>query len=140
MNASYPWRIWTLTGLLLASVVGCNKPNDVERPSLEGRWTGFDLRQPDAPCSLSINGNQAEYRGAQPPDWVRGTFVLNQQAQPKQMDLKIEESGVSDAVGTTTLLIYELQGDELKVAASSRERPTNFTDGEGARLFSFRRE
>ena len=140
MNTSYQLRLCILTGLLLTCVVGCNKPSEAERSSLEGHWTGFDLRQPDAQCSLSINGNLAEYRGTQPRDWLRGAFVLNEQAQPKQLDLKIEESGVSDAVGTTTLMIYELEGDELKVAASSRERPANFTDAERARLFSFKRE
>jgi len=37
------------------------------------------------------------------------------------------------------MVIYELRGDELKVAVSGQERPTNFAGGQSIHVFSFRR-
>jgi uncharacterized protein (TIGR03067 family) len=110
--------------------------------TLDGRWTGGEARQPDARCTLAVSGNHVEYRGLQPGDWLRGSFVLNEQAHPMQMDLSIQQAGdmnIND-VGTTALLIYELNGDQLRVAVAGPERPTNFAVGQGVRVFSFKRD
>jgi uncharacterized protein (TIGR03067 family) len=135
-------RACVLAGVVLAGAVGCSKQSQPARPGLDGHWTGYEVRQPAAKCTVAIKGDQLEYRGAQPLDWLRGSFVLNEQAQPRQMDLSIKEAGdvnLND-VGTTALLIYELGGDELKVAVSSLDRPTDFAGGQGIHVFSFRRD
>ena len=141
MNILTQLKVCVLAGIVLAGVMGCCQQTEPAKPGLDGRWTGYDVEQPDAKCTLAINDNQAEYRGAQPGDWLRGSFVLNEQAQPMQMDLSIKEAGdinLND-VGTTARVIYELRGDELKVAVSSQERPTNFAGGQSIHVFSFRR-
>ena len=141
MNAWSQLKVCVLAGLVLAGVMGCSSQSEPAKRGLDGRWTGYDVEQPDAKCTLAINGNQAEYRGAQPGDWLRGSFVLNEQVQPRQMDLNIKEAGDANLndVGTTARVIYELRGDELKVAVSSQERPTNFAGGPSIHVFSFRR-
>jgi uncharacterized protein (TIGR03067 family) len=135
-------KVCVVAGLVLAGAVGCSKQSQPARPRLDGHWTGYDVQQPDAKCTVAINGNQLEYRSAQPLDWLRGSFVLNEQAQPVQMDFSIKEAGdisIND-VGTTALMIYELRGDELRVAVCSQERPTSFAGGQGVRVLSFRRD
>ena len=135
-------KLCGLAGLVLAGVIGCTARSEPAKVGLDGRWTGYNVQQPEAMCTVTINGNQAEYRGAQPLDWLRGSFVLNEQAQPKQMDLNITDAGDINRndVGTTALMIYERRGDELKVAVSGQERPTNFTGGPNIRIYSFRRD
>ena len=142
MNTLSQLTISVLAGLVLTGVIGCSSQSEPAKPGLDGRWTGCDVEQPDAKCTLAINGKQAEYRGAQPGDWLRGSFVLNEQAQPRQMDLNIKEAGDANLndVGTTARVIYELRGDELKVAVSGQERPTNFAGGQSIHVLSFRRD
>jgi len=140
MNRLQQLKFSLMTYLLLAVAAGCGKQSEPAKPGLDGRWTGFDVGQPDAQCTLTIKGNHVDYRGASPTDWLRGTIALNEQAQPAQMDLTIEESGASSDVGTTALMIYELRGDELRVAASKGERPTNLEGGERVRVFAFKRD
>ncbi len=102
-------RSCVLTGLILAGLAGCSKQGESAKPTLDGRWTGCEVKQPDAKCTLAVNQNQVEYRGVQPGDWLRGSFVLTEQAHPKQMDLSIEEAGTMNRndLGTTARLIYE---------------------------------
>ncbi len=135
-------KICGLAGLVLAGVVGCTAHSEPTRPSLDGRWTGYDVQQPEMKCTVAINGNQLEYRGTQPADWLRGSLVLNEHTQPRQMDLTITDAGEVNRndVGTTTLLIYDLQRNELKVAVSNQVRPTNFAGGQGIHVFAFKRD
>jgi len=142
MNTLSQLKVYVLAGLVLAGLIGCSSQSEPAKPGLDGRWTGYDVAQPEAKRTLAINGNQAEYRGARPGDWLRGSFVLSEQPQPMQMDLSIKEAGdinLND-VGTTALVIYELRGDELKVAVSGQERPINFAGGQSIHVFSFRRD
>jgi len=142
MNAWSQLKVCVLAGLVLAGVIGCTSQSTPAKPGLDGRWTGYDMEQPEAKCTLAVKGDRLEYRGAQPDDWLRGSFVLNEQARPMQMDLSIKEGGEVNRndVGTTALAIYELRGDELKVAVSSQERPANFAGGQGIHVFSFKHE
>lgn len=142
MNILNQLKICGLAGLVLAGVIGCTAHSEPTKPSLDGRWTGCDVQQPEAKCTVTINGDQLEYRGTQPADWLRGSLVLNEQAQPRQMDLTIKEAGAINRndVGTTALLIYERRGDELTVAVSNQVRPTDFAGGPGIHVFAFRRD
>lgn len=131
-------KLCLLASLALAGLAGCG--HKAAKAGLEGRWTGYDVARPAEQCVVTINGNQLEYRGAQSNDWVRGTFVLNEAAQPKQMDLLVQEPPQS-ATGKAILVIYEMQGDEMKVAVpGTPERPADFSPKPQVRIFSFKRD
>jgi uncharacterized protein (TIGR03067 family) len=134
-------KVSVLAGVVLVGVMGCTSQSTLAKPGLDGRWTGYDMEQPEAKCTLVVKADHLEYRGAQPDDWLRGSFVLNEQARPRQMDLSVKEAGEVNRndVGTTTLVIYELQGNELKVAVSSQDRPASFAGGSNIHVFTFRR-
>lgn len=134
-------KLYLLAGLVLAGLAGCShKP---AKPALDGRWTGFDVQRPNLKCTLSIDASQFEYHGADSNDWLRGTFVSNDKVQPAQIDLTLLEPTGTPFTGKTALGLYELQGNELKVAAAepgSNLRPGSVGGGPNVRAFVFKRE
>src|ERR1039457_424019 len=95
--------------------------------SLQGHWTGSNTAHPGQTCTLTISGDQIEYRGAAPNDWLRGTVVLNQHSQPKQINVTILEPAKSFVFG-----IYQVTGNTMTIATAphgSSLRPVNFTPG-----------
>jgi uncharacterized protein (TIGR03067 family) len=131
-----------LAGALLACVIGCHR-HQTEQPKPDGHWTGFDVTQPNAKCTLTITGTNLDFRGTGPDDWCRATFVLNEAVKPGQMDLTLNEAAPQSA-GKVVLAIYELKGDEIKIAASypgAPQRPTEFVPNrEFVRVLSFKRD
>ena len=111
------------TGLLLLAA-GCGH-SVKESQSVQGHWSGYNTKTPGAPCTVNITGNQFEYRGADPNQWARGTFVLREDVKPKQMDLTVLEP--SNQSNQVLLAIYQLEGGQMTVAMSSVQRPVDFT-------------
>lgn len=144
MNTTRHFITCGLTILLLAAVAGCGKSKTekaVEKAGMEGGWSGFDVTRPAEVCKVTITGSQLEYRGARTNDWCSGSFVLNETAQPRQMDLAIQ--GPPEIAGRTMLFIYDLQGDEMKVAGvdpGNPQRPTAFVGSRQTRVWSFKRD
>jgi RNA polymerase sigma factor (sigma-70 family) len=96
-------------------------------PSLQGHWTGSNTAHPGQTCTMTISGDQIEYRGADPNDWLRGAFVLNENFEPKQINVTILEPANSFGFG-----IYQTDGNKMTVAVAphgSNLRPVNFTPG-----------
>lgn len=133
-------NLFALTVIGCAVILGCSRQTTKVR-DLAGHWTGFDLVHPDTKCELTITGTNLDFRGIAPDDWCRGTFVLNEKAQPEQMDLMLNEAA-PESVGKLNLVIYEIQGNELKIAAcrpGSPQRPADFTPTGEVRVLAFTR-
>jgi RNA polymerase sigma factor (sigma-70 family) len=97
------------------------------KQTLQGHWTGSNTAHPSQTCTLNISGDQIEYRGTDPNDWLRGTFVLNENAEPQQLNVTILEPAKGFIVG-----IYEVKGDTATIAVAphgSSQRPVDFTPG-----------
>jgi uncharacterized protein (TIGR03067 family) len=146
MNMTTRFNLFGLTTLLLASITGCSDPNAASpsvKPSLQGRWSGFEEGRPDEKIVLVLETNRFVYWDAQTNEIGRGTFVANETVRPMQMDLTFEQILAPEYAGKVGLAIYELNGDEMKIAGSepgSTVRPTNLAGGNGVRAFTFRRE
>ena len=141
MNALNVVKSCLLAGLFLAGVVGCGKQTAV-KPTVQGRWSGFEAGSTEK-ITLALGGNQFTYWDARTNEIGGGTFVINDTVQPRQMDLTFERIPAPQYVGKVGLAIFELQGDELKIAGSepgSTLRPTNMAGGQGVRVFTFKRE
>jgi RNA polymerase sigma factor (sigma-70 family) len=109
--------------------------------SLQGHWTGSNTAHPGANCTLNIAGDEFEYRGAEPNDWVRGTFVLNEGAEPKRMDVTV--TGPASESGKTIFLIYQITGNRITLAAGphgSGQRPVDFTPGPQVDVLEFQHD
>lgn len=133
-----------LTIVLLAGLVGCGKSRTgtaEQKTRFEGNWSGFDVTQPAEVCKVTITGNQLEYRGAQSNDWCVGSFILDESAQPKQMDLTVQ--GPPEIAGKVMLFIYQQQGNEMKVSGAASGLPlrlVDFSPSQQSRVWSFKRE
>jgi RNA polymerase sigma factor (sigma-70 family) len=114
---------------------------DKSKQGLQGHWRGLNTAHPGVTCTLNISGDQFEYRGSEPNDWLRGTFVLNESAKPKQMDVTILEPALESS--KMILIVYQLKGDKITLAAAphgSSRRPVEFTPSPQVDVLEFQRD
>jgi len=134
-------KLCVITAALLLVGVGCGRSSKQTVPdqqSVQGQWSGYNTKRPDSKCTVKLTGNQFEYRGVETNDWSRGTFVLRENAEPKEMDLTIlEPAQQSDR---RLFAIYQLDGDKMTVAMSSIQRPADFTPNEQTEVFCCTRD
>jgi uncharacterized protein (TIGR03067 family) len=76
---------------------------------------------------------------------MEGTYTLDPSKKPKQIDYKIEKAKSDTFKGTTSLGIYELDGDTFKVCRTwpdNDTRPTEYSGAKDAKqiLSEFKRE
>jgi len=93
--------------------------------TLQGRWRGTNTAHPGKVVRVTISGDKIEYRGADADDWLRGTFVVNDNASPAELNITVVEP-----VRTFILCLYQADGDKFTVAAAEhgkRLRPADFT-------------
>ena len=145
MNASKSLNTSGLAILLLATIVGCAETT-VEKPvakaTVQGRWSGYENGRTEK-ITLEFTGNRFTYWDAEGKEIGSGTFVENDTVQPMQMDLTFEKIPSQEYVDKVGLAVFELHGNELKIAGSepgSTLRPSNVAGGEGVRAFVFTRE
>ena len=123
---------------LLAS--GCAS---TDHAHLQGAWIGHEVAREAEKCKLVISGNQVEFRCENPKESYKGTFTLDQKAQPKQLEFSIEECSFPRYVGKTTRAIYKLENTTLTFAATEpgvETRPTAFERSVGVRVFLLTKE
>ncbi|HEU5397298.1 MAG TPA: hypothetical protein VFV81_09025 [Verrucomicrobiae bacterium] len=135
---------WTGLALLLA-VAGCSDPaakNPAPPAPLEGRWSGTEVEN-SRPISIVFTNSDFAYFDADGKEIGGGTFIMNRSVRPMEMDLTFERMPSPDLVGKVGQAIFELNGDELKIAAyevGSDRRPTMITNSPGLRIFVLKRE
>jgi len=105
--------------------------------SLQGHWTGSNTAHPGKTCTVTISGDQIEYRGADPNDWLRGTFVLDDNSMPQQLNITILDEAnkkLGEPANSFVFGIYQIDGNKITIAVAPHEsnlRPMNFTPGSG---------
>jgi uncharacterized protein (TIGR03067 family) len=135
---------------LLLAITGCSDSKteqattqeSAEKPRIEGRWSGFESGSTEK-ITLEFAGNRFAYWDSQTNEIGSGTFVVNDTVKPTHMDLTFERIAAPEYVGKVGLAVFELQGDEMKIAGAepgSTVRPTDVSGGEGIRTFTFKRE
>ena len=105
---------------------------------LQGHWKGTNTAHPGETCTLNISGDRIEYRGDDPNDWLRGTFVLNEEADPKELNVTILEPA-----GSFILCIYQANGNDISIAAAehgSRQGPVAFVPGRQVDVLELQRD
>ena len=128
--------------LVIAALSGCRHLQGTG-PTIEGRWIGHDLTQPTEQLTVSFSGNRFIYWDSRTNELGRGTYSINDNVQPAQIDLTFEMSVAPEFAGKVSLAIYELNGEELKIAGNdpgNPRRPVDFTGGHETRVFSWKRE
>jgi uncharacterized protein (TIGR03067 family) len=119
-------------GLSLTADDGNKEPVDMAYAKLEGTWQVVSLEVDGAKVpnetvkesKLIIKGK--EFTMKEKIATYKGTFSIDPGKKPNTIDIKFTEGPEK---GNTSLGIYELDGDDLKLCLSvtSKERPTEFT-------------
>jgi len=126
--------------------VSCSKDttgNNNNITELEGTWIGYEINEKNDEWTLSFSGNNYESHNQNYEESYNGTFIINTEILPKQIDLLFEECSYPEYIGTTGLGIYEIEGDTLTYASNPpgfSSRPEDFSSDLFTRLFVFTKQ
>ena len=119
MNHAMKRMILIPVSIALIFASGCSTPRKASSTVFEGSWTGHDVTPGrEGPASLLVSGHTLEFHGADANDWLKGTFTLREDANPKQLAGVIIECPAQDYVGKNFYAIYKIEGDTLTVAGN----------------------
>ena len=119
-------------GLSLTAGDGNKELLDMDYAKLEGTWQVVSLEVDGMMIPKETIKNSKliikskEFTMKENIATYKGTFSIDPSKKPKTIDIKFTEGPEN---GNTSLGIYELDGDDLKLCLSvtTKERPTEFT-------------
>jgi len=134
---------------ILSAVAGCHlnhqsapEPPVAPKPTVQGRWSGYENGGTER-ITIEFTGDRFAYWDSQGKEIGSGTFKVNDTVQPNQLDLTFKNIDAPQYVGKVGLAVFEMQGNELKIAGAepgTPVRPEHVAGGDGARAFVFQRE
>lgn len=141
-------RFATLAIIVTGCLTSCKTSPSPASPqavssSFEGSWTGREIT-PDheGPASFKFIGQTVAFHGADPNDWVNGTFLLRADISPKELLGVIKDCSSQDAIGKECHAIYKLENGALTICGyqpGNPDFPPAF-DAPGTRQFVLNRE
>ncbi len=140
------FRIIVLVALSVFLTIGCTSTDSTKLPDqelLQGIWIGHEVGHEDEKCTLTVSGNNIEFRGAHPQEWYKATFTLDEKAKPKCMDTLIKECPAPKYVGKLARVIYKIENNTLTLAGNEPgvdTRPTSFERSGNIRGFVLTKE
>jgi uncharacterized protein (TIGR03067 family) len=106
----------------------------------EGSWHGHETTPgQQGQASLIASGQSLEFHGAEGNDWLKATFSLRDDTNPKEWVGIITDCAQSEYVGKKAYAIYSLENGTLTIAGNepgNSEIPKTF-DASGSRGFVF---
>ena len=113
------------------------KPDSV---ALQGTWSGSEVgAETQGSPSLTVNGTTLEFHGANPQEWYKATFTLQEDTTPKQLEAVVTECPFPKYVGKTAHAIYKIEDGKLTLTGNEPGNPAvpaSF-DAQGARQIVF---
>ena len=105
---------------------------------LEGTWIGLEVQHPTSVSlgdwTFIFSGNEMNVTAPlpNPAEWYLGTYSINTQVNPKQVDLAITDCSLSSYIGTTAKGIYKIENDTTLTYSGcgpgNPGRPSSFLD------------
>jgi uncharacterized protein (TIGR03067 family) len=143
-------------GALLLGMCGCGGESAEKKPmekpekevvvtktsSVEGRWVGGSGTGSQG-WAIEFSGSTVNIVTPDKDIWYKGTFALNETAEPREMDMTFTSASPKKYVGKTSLAIYEIDGKTMKVAScepGSGNRPAEFKPTGGVVVLTLTRE
>jgi uncharacterized protein (TIGR03067 family) len=107
----------------------------------EGSWKGRDVTPGnEGPVSLIVSGLNLEFHGAEPDDWLKGTFTLHEDTNPKQLVGVVTDGASADNIGKKIHAIYKIEDGTLTITGGGLDDsgfPSSF-DATGTRQLVFK--
>jgi uncharacterized protein (TIGR03067 family) len=92
--------------------------------AFEGSWTGHDVTPgQEGTDSLTVSGENFDFHGADANDWLKGTFTLREDTNPKQWVGIVTDCASQEYIGKKCIAIYRIENGTLTVAGYSPGDP-----------------
>ena len=128
---------------VLLGAAGCSTLHKSDSATLQGTWQGKEIGgKTEGACYLVVSGNNVEFRGADTNEWIKGTFSLREDTNPRQMICLATACSYPPCIGKTVYAIYRIEAGTFKVTGNepgNPDVPSGF-DAPGARQFEFRKK
>ena len=98
-------------------------------PDLEGTWIGNETNSNNV-WTCIITGNEMDLSSEN--EWYKGTFSINTQTDPKQLDYLLTDCFISEGISLTVLAIYKIENNSMTFAGNepgATTRPDSFVGG-----------
>ncbi len=124
---------------ILAS--GCSTLRKSDLATLQGTWEGKEIGGKRSDCHIVVAGNNAEFRTADTNEWLKVTFSLRENTNPRQIVFVTTECSYPPHIGITRCGIYRIEDRIVRLTANEPGVPgvPSAFDAPGARQFELRR-
>jgi uncharacterized protein (TIGR03067 family) len=94
-------------------------PPKATSTAFEGAWKGREVTPGrEGPASISISGQTLEFHGADADDWLKGTFTVREDTNPKRWVGTVTECAAPEYVGKKCYAIYKIEDGTLTIAGN----------------------
>jgi len=123
--------------VLAILLIGCKEKG------LEGAWTGTEVEGDSGNWTFTFEGAKVKIESDEGL-WFNMTVTLVENTDPKQAELEVDDSVMSEAIGLVLKSIYKIEKKKLTIAVndpqSSDMVPTSFDKSWDNRVFVLERK
>src|SRR5580765_1783378 len=101
---------------ILAS--GCSTLRKSDLATLQGTWEGKEIGGKRSDCHIVVAGNNAEFRTADTNEWLKVTFSLRENTNPRQIVFVTTECSYPPHIGITRCGIYRIEDRIVRLTAN----------------------
>ncbi len=103
----------------VAAASASSTPPRVHASALEGAWKGRVVTPGrEGPASIIFSGQTLEFHGDGTNNWVKGTFTLRENTDPKQLVGIVTECAAPEYVGQKAYAIYKIENGTLTLTGN----------------------
>ena len=128
---------------MLVGASGCSTLHKSDTAILQGTWQGTEIGgKTDVTYTLVVSENTAEFHGADTNQWLKATFSLQEDTNPRRIVFVTTACPYPPHIGITRYAIYQLEDGKVRLTASEpgdAKVPSDFS-APGTRQFEFRRK
>jgi uncharacterized protein (TIGR03067 family) len=136
-------NLYILTIVLVSAglaINGCKRsenPASGDQKLLQGNWSGPATGLGEV--IMAVSGDKFDLKEINSEFWYKGTFTLNEEVAPKQIDFLIKDCSIEEYKGTIARAIYKIETGVFKFACydpGDTVRPTGFDETDDSVTFT----
>ena len=110
----------------------CSNPLSVNIAKVEANGLYPDVARPAETSIIFCSEMPNEMVLSGENEWYKGTFSINTQTDPKQLDHLLTDCFINEGIGLTVLAIYKIENNSMTFAGNEpgeTSRPDSFVGG-----------